>query len=63
VKIKKRKIMKNPEVDTTFLPDRDRELKEAEERARLAREWMEEQVRKTTDETKQRDSTTHYELN
>eukprot|EP01102_Stenamoeba_stenopodia_P000736 TRINITY_DN10682_c0_g1_i1.p1 TRINITY_DN10682_c0_g1~~TRINITY_DN10682_c0_g1_i1.p1 ORF type:complete len:353 (-),score=107.12 TRINITY_DN10682_c0_g1_i1:28-1086(-) len=44
-RIKKRKIMKNPQVDTTFLPDRDRELKEAEERARLAREWMEEQER------------------
>lgn len=35
--------MKNPEVDTSFLPDRNRELQEAEERERLRKEWLAQQ--------------------
>jgi len=41
----KKKIAKNPNVDTTFLPDRDREEKERQERERLTAEWMAEQER------------------
>jgi len=37
--------MKNPTVETSFLPDRERELREAELREKLAREWLEEQQR------------------
>lgn len=40
-----KRITKNPLVNTDFLPDRERELKEAEERARLAAEWRKEQER------------------
>jgi protein FAM50 len=38
-------VGKNPGVDTTFLPDRDRERQEREERERLKREWAVEQQR------------------
>eukprot|EP00300_Choanocystis_sp_HF-7_P009111 c16268_g1_i2.p1 GENE.c16268_g1_i2~~c16268_g1_i2.p1 ORF type:complete len:216 (-),score=55.58 c16268_g1_i2:955-1509(-) len=41
--VKKQKITKNPAVDTSFLPDRERELQEAEERERLRKEWLDEQ--------------------
>lgn len=37
---------KNPFVETTFLPDKEREAAEAEKRERLAKEWMEEEERK-----------------
>ena len=38
-------VGKNPGVNTTFLPDRDRERQEREERERLKREWVAEQQR------------------
>lgn len=38
-----RKVVKNPFVDTSFLPDRERELKEIEMREKLAKDWLEEQ--------------------
>lgn len=34
---------KNPEVDTTFLPDKDREEREKVERERLKQRWLAEQ--------------------
>lgn len=37
---KRARLMKNPEVDTSFLPDRDRDLKEWEEREQLREEWQ-----------------------
>lgn len=37
--------LKNPAVETSFLPDRGRELREAEARERLAREWLAAQER------------------
>jgi len=40
---KKKKMLKNPFVDTAFLPDRERELKEQQERELLATEWKEKQ--------------------
>ena len=40
---KKGKFRKNPNVDTSFLPDRDREEEERRERERLRREWLEKQ--------------------
>jgi protein FAM50 len=40
---KRPKIMKNPDVDTTFLPDSEREREEKEEKERLAREWIDKQ--------------------
>jgi hypothetical protein len=40
---KKPKMMKNPFIDTTFLPDRDREKKEEELRKQLLAEWNAEQ--------------------
>lgn len=42
---KKRKIVKNPNVDTDFLPDKEREQQEALERQRLRAEWEVEQER------------------
>eukprot|EP00301_Raphidiophrys_heterophryoidea_P021320 c5788_g1_i2.p1 GENE.c5788_g1_i2~~c5788_g1_i2.p1 ORF type:complete len:205 (-),score=30.40 c5788_g1_i2:66-680(-) len=42
---KKPKLGKNPNVDTSFLPDRDRETQEAAERERLKNEWLAEQER------------------
>ncbi|KAJ0397062.1 hypothetical protein ATCC90586_003934 [Pythium insidiosum] len=44
-KKRKEKVMKNPEVDTDFLPDKEREKMEELERQRLRREWEEEQER------------------
>lgn len=41
--MKKLKTFKNPEVDTSFLPDRERERKEREERDRLQAEWKQNQ--------------------
>jgi hypothetical protein len=45
VPVKKRKIAKNPHVDTSFLPDRDREEEERQEREKLRQEWETEQER------------------
>ncbi|KAL1406261.1 hypothetical protein Q8F55_007957 [Vanrija albida] len=42
---KKKKLSKNPDVDTSFLPDRVREAKEMEEREELRKVWLEEQGR------------------
>ena len=39
----KKKLRKNPNVDTSFLPDRDREETERKERERLRVEWLERQ--------------------
>eukprot|EP00960_Hanusia_phi_P040467 754455-Hanusia_phi.AAC.1 len=44
--VAKKKVVKNPTVDTSFLPDKDRELREIEERRKLTQEWHEEQERK-----------------
>jgi protein FAM50 len=40
---KKPKMMKNPFIDTTFLPDREREQKEEELKKKLLAEWQAEQ--------------------
>lgn len=42
---KKRRICKDPRADTTFLPDRERELAKQRERERLRQEWLNEQDR------------------
>lgn len=41
--VKKSRLKKNPHVDTSFLPDRDREEAERRERERLRLEWLEKQ--------------------
>lgn len=47
---KKKKIVKNPHVETDFLPDKEREQEEARERGRLRAEWEADQERiKSTD--------------
>ncbi|KAK3728745.1 hypothetical protein QZH41_012097, partial [Actinostola sp. cb2023] len=43
VTFKKKKLGKNPDVDTSFLPDREREEMERKERERLGQEWLEKQ--------------------
>jgi XAP5 protein. len=40
---KRGKFRKNPNVDTSFLPDRDREEAERKERERLRQEWLKKQ--------------------
>jgi protein FAM50 len=40
---KRGKFRKNPNVDTSFLPDRDREEEERKERERLRQEWLKKQ--------------------
>jgi len=40
---KKPKLGKNPNVDTSFLPDRDREEEERKEREHLRLEWLQKQ--------------------
>jgi len=42
---KKRKFTKNPYVDTSFLPDREREERERIEREELRKQWLAEQER------------------
>lgn len=42
---KKQKLTKNPTIDTSFLPDRDREARERTEREALRRQWLETQER------------------
>ncbi|GJP57014.1 hypothetical protein CLOM_g16055 [Closterium sp. NIES-68] len=44
-KAKMSKFGKDPSVETSFLPDRDREAQETAERERLAKQWMAEQER------------------
>ncbi|KAL7539258.1 hypothetical protein ACHAXR_010752 [Thalassiosira sp. AJA248-18] len=39
----KQSIMKNPEVDTSFLPDQEREQRSQSERERLRKEWLDRQ--------------------
>ena len=41
---KKAKLGKKPNVDTSFLPDRDREEEERREREKLRKEWLKRQV-------------------
>jgi len=41
--VKKSRLKKNPHVDTSFLPDRDREEAERRERESLRLEWLEKQ--------------------
>jgi len=43
MKRKKMKLGKNPGVDTSFLPDREREEQERKEREQLRKEWLESQ--------------------
>lgn len=43
--IVKKKSLKDPSVDTSFLPDRDRDELERQERLKLKREWKQEQER------------------
>ena len=40
-----KKLGKDTSVDTSFLPDKEREEREAQERERLKREWLIEQER------------------
>lgn len=40
---KRGKFRKNPHVDTSFLPDREREEAERKERERLRQEWLQKQ--------------------
>jgi len=42
----KKRIVKDSTVDTSFLPDKERELQEIEERKKLTQEWYEEQDKK-----------------
>lgn len=42
---KRRKLGKNPNADTTFLPDREREIAEQAEREKLRQQWLNEQER------------------
>jgi protein FAM50 len=41
----KKKPLKNPEVETSFLPDPEREREEQELREKLKQEWLAEQDR------------------
>lgn len=43
VPVKKKKLGKNPDVDTSFLPDREREEIERQEREKIRQEWVEKQ--------------------
>ncbi|XP_062573785.1 protein FAM50A-like [Saccostrea cucullata] len=47
---KKRRLGKNPDVDTSFLPDRDREEEENKLREQLRQEWEEKQERMKNEE-------------
>lgn len=40
---KKAKVLKNPAVDTSFLPDRERDTRERQEREELRRKWLKDQ--------------------
>lgn len=41
--VKRGRFRKNPDVDTSFLPDREREEEERRERERLRQEWLQRQ--------------------
>lgn len=45
IALKRRRLGKNPDVDSSFLPDRDREREMAAERARLKQAWLNEQAK------------------
>ncbi|CED84813.1 Uncharacterized conserved protein XAP-5 [Phaffia rhodozyma] len=47
---KKSKVMKNPTVDTSFLPDRDREARERLEREELRVQWLKDQEKLKNEE-------------
>jgi protein FAM50 len=47
-----KRLGKDPSVDTSFLPDKEREEREAQERERLKREWLIEQERIKSSELK-----------
>lgn len=42
---RKKRVTKDPTVDTHFLPDKHRDEERAREKERLAREWLQEQER------------------
>lgn len=44
------KLAKNPTVDTSFLPDREREQQEREMREQLRQQWLREQELMKTEE-------------
>lgn len=46
VVVVKKRIVKNPNVNTSFLPDKERELQEIEKRKQLTEEWTREQDKK-----------------
>ncbi|KAI8148968.1 XAP5, circadian clock regulator-domain-containing protein [Fennellomyces sp. T-0311] len=48
--LKKRKMLKDPSVDTSFLPDREREEMERQQREQLRQEWLkrQEEIKKET---------------
>ncbi|XP_015923561.2 protein FAM50 homolog [Parasteatoda tepidariorum] len=48
--IKKKKITKNPDVDTSFLPDREREEEERKLREELRQEWVQKQEKLKNEE-------------
>nr|XP_002131770.2 protein FAM50A [Ciona intestinalis] len=45
-----KKPKKNPDVDTSFLPDRDREIQEKELKEQIRKEWVEKQERMKNEE-------------
>ncbi|TFK30143.1 XAP5-domain-containing protein [Coprinopsis marcescibilis] len=47
---KRKKLSKNPNVDTSFLPDREREEEERKERERLRLEWLSKQEQLKSEE-------------
>lgn len=48
--VKKKKITKNPDVDTSFLPDREREEEEMRLREELRQEWVQKQEKLKNEE-------------
>ncbi|GBN86257.1 Protein FAM50, partial [Araneus ventricosus] len=48
--LKKKKIFKNPDVDTSFLPDREREEEERKLREELRQEWVQKQEKLKNEE-------------
>ena len=47
---RKKRFVKDPNVDTSFLPDREREEREREEREDLRKEWLAKQEHIKTDD-------------
>ena len=56
-----KKVLKNPEVDTSFLPDREREKELQETKEKLQAEWLQQQE-VTKNEVKMMTSLSHYFL-